>query len=290
MNSGRLLAPATGVAQSFLGSNGRPDWSPDGKYLAFVSNRGSNRVIVIRSAESGRIRELPVAMNYFGTIRWSPDTRSFVLKGNDLKGREGVYRVDAQSGEIDLIALTPGTGGNNIPHWSPDAQKVYYVLGGMPGAAGSVFVERDLASGNERPVFRGGVSSTSLSPDGRWVAGYESNSVVLISVATGERRELFRVEAPEFTEGGPTAWTPDGRNVIAHVAGQTNWSLLIVPIDGGAPRKLELDLNVPRISFHPVSRISVHPDGRQIAFSVMENEAEVWALENFLPTSPNGTK
>jgi Tol biopolymer transport system component len=285
MNSGRLLTPSTIVAKSFLGSNSKPDWSPNGKYLAFVSMRDRNPVIVIRSTESGQVREVPVAMNYFGGIRWSPDSQSFALKGDDLKGRAGVYRVDAQSGEINLIALTPGTGGGNNPDWSPDGKKVYYTLGGMPGNEGSVFVERDLASGNERTVFRGAGSATSLSPDGRLIAVIDSNSVVLISVSTGERKELFRVKAPERTEGGPrTSWTPDGRNVIVHVASDKTWSVLIAPIDGGTPRRLELDQKVP------ISRISVHPDGRQIAFAVMENEAEVWALENFLPKSSNTTK
>jgi hypothetical protein len=30
--------------------------------------------------------------------------------------------------------------------------------------------------------------------------------------------------------------------------------------------------------------VSVHPDGRQIAFDAQENRFEVWVMENFLPS------
>jgi len=53
--------------------------------------------------------------------------------------------------------------------------------------------------------------------------------------------------------------------------------LWLVPVGDGQPRKLEID---PR-NFQPP--ISVHPDGRQIAYLSGESKAEIGVLENFLP-------
>jgi hypothetical protein len=48
-----------------------------------------------------------------------------------------------------------------------------------------------------------------------------------------------------------------------------------VSIDDRSPRKIG--------AFEGMSRLSVHPDGRQIAFSALKRQTEIWVMENFLP-------
>ncbi len=52
------------------------------------------------------------------------------------------------------------------------------------------------------------------------------------------------------------------------------WS---IPVTGGEPRKLNLGVKV--------SHLSLHPDGRRIAFTGPDPKGgdEVWLMENFLP-------
>ena len=79
--TGKLLAPPTKATQRFVGSNHGPAWSPDGKYLAYISQRGpsrfgrGSRIISIRSVKTGEERELSPNLNRLGhrmDLPWSP--------------------------------------------------------------------------------------------------------------------------------------------------------------------------------------------------------------------------
>ena len=107
--TGRFLSPPVAPIQTYVGNNGFPDWSPDGKYLAYASQRGTvgSRyfVIGIRSTETGQTRELTPLPGFFllQSMVWAPDGRSFTVAGRDVKGREGIFRVDALTGQTTVI-------------------------------------------------------------------------------------------------------------------------------------------------------------------------------------------
>jgi len=294
LETGKLLkAPIS--AMRLVGSSRTPDWSPDGKFLAYLADRDRALVVVIRAVDTGELREVPVDLDYIGVLRWASDSRSFVGKGNS-KGRAGVYRIDASTGKSTPLHITPATG-LSMAQLSPDGEKLYYWGGPgdiLRGNEGAVFLERDLASGHERELFRGpGPAFPELSPDGRFLAGTsyddrsKSSTLILIPVMGGQPKELLRLNDPQrFDRWGYVTWTPDGRSVIVPLHGDesraasVSHDLMLIPIDGRAPRKLELDTrNLNR------GGVRVHPDGRQIAFSTGGGRrSEVWVLENFLPT------
>ena len=286
----------TPVLQSFRSA--RPDWSPDGKYLAYRSIGSDElQVLSMRSVESGQVRELRTALHYFNEPRWMPDARSLMTFGRDLKGRPGIYRIDAQTGAVSFV--TPSD--NARVQVSPDGKKIYYRLDFNDGDSttpGRV-IERDLASGQTREVFRflpavARVDSPELSPDGRYMASIiteaaaKTSTVLLIPVAGGEPRELLRVSLPEFLIGyGRMSWTPDSRAVIVvkrtGKREEDRKELWLVPLSQGKARKLDIDL-----STWVLSSIRLHPNGQQIAFFTGKRIAEFWALENFLPAGLRG--
>ena len=287
-NTGKLLSPPTRPIQTFTGSNLLPDWSPDGRYLAYVSERGPqgvDRILAIRSVETGQVRELRPNLSIVFLPRWAPDGRSLVFEGTDFQGRHAVYRIDAATGETTPIAFSSPERRLQTPQWSPDGKKIYYTVNPYRDAA---LIERDLASGSERELIRReGLRYPGVSPDGRYVAGTsldpsgKSSSLLLIPIDGGEPRELLRVTAPQ-SFWPMVAWMPDGRGVVVRKmlseSENASQELWLVPVGGGQPRQLEIDtrnLNV--------SPISVHPDGRQVAYLGGEQKKEVWVLENFLP-------
>jgi len=295
LSAGTQLAPPARPIRRFVGSNSMPDWSSDGKSLAYVSLRGFNptnnagRLIGVREMSTGEERELRPRLLYFGPVSWAPNGAALVTAGTDLKGRSGVFTIDARTGEATLVV--EGTI-NGYPQWSADGKRVFYRKGAQGQSADWTIVERDLATGAERAIVRGEIGVFSLSPDGRSIAaplgglrGAAAAAIVEIRVDNGEMRDLLRAAASErFAPYVAPQWTPDGRAVLVRKRNPSE--LWLVPTTGASPRKVDVD--VREWSFGAVGQISIHPDGRRIAFLSGDMSNEVMVLENFLP--PAGAK
>ena len=297
MATGTPAGPLAKPIQSFVGSNNQPHWSADGKQLAYVSARGFNpssntdRIIAIQSLATGDVREIRPRLSYFNQYSWSPDGRAFAAGGTNLKGRSGVFRIDAQTGDVTLLVdLTP-VGNGSFPQWSPDGNRIYYRRG-QPGSTDAAVVERELATGREREVIGSGFGGgpANVSPDGRWIVmektdpSARSTTIVLIPIAGGETRELLRAAQPaRFASYQGMPWTPDGRAFLVRKMVQRTSEIWLVPITGELPRKLDVDTS--QWSPGPVGALSLHPDGRQLAFLLLSRLAgtQVWVLENFIP-------
>ena len=218
-------------------------------------------------------------------LSWAPDSRSFAILGTDLKGREGIFRIDASTGDVTPIVVpTPERLSYEGFFWSPDGQRLYF-----HSQAGVVY-ERDLSSGNQREVIRG-YGPISLSPDGQWIASHQSDAstqteaIVLIPIDGGKPRELLHVSRPHWINNSPIPWTPDGRAVLVRkmlIESGARSELWLVPIADSPPRKLEFEAN--RVPPYAQGKIALHPDGRQLAYDSGGSTGEVWVLENFLPT------
>ena len=290
-NNLTLVSPPVQAVSTYVGSNQLPDWSPDGKYLAYSSRRrsvGSSYFVVgIRAMESGHVREFLPSPNFdqFVALNWSRDGKSLLIGGRDSKGRTGVFRMDAQTGRTSLIVATKGAP--SLAEESPDAKSLYYG-GRAPTGEAFACYKRDLASGEEDILFRRpNPVYASLSPDGRYLTipntttPRESRGIFFVPTSGGETREVMHVNFPQLIYF--LGWVPDGRSLLAQklVDGRTveTWK---VPLDGGEPVKLET-----KTGAGPRPWMKVHPDGKQVVFvsPVPRRPEEIWALENFLTAS-----
>jgi Tol biopolymer transport system component len=284
--TGKLRGPTVRPVQRFVGNNVQPEWSPDGKSLAYVSLRdraGFSRVLAIQALEDGKVRELQPKLSYFDSPRWSPDGRSVVMRGRDLQNRHGVFTVDIENGEV-----TPFVVSHDeplvAPQWSPDGKKVIYRRGSVVTA----FIERDVATGTEREILRQpGLGNASVSPDGRTIASTRtdpstrSTLVFTIPTSGGQPKEILRVNAPQSILPWVN-WTPDGTAVVvATMAAGKPREMWVYPVNAaGEPSKLEI----------PDSDgwMKVHPDGIRIAYQAGKRKLEVWAVDDFLPVPARG--
>ena len=163
--SGVWLVPADGSREgtrftSGPGQDALPRWSPDGKMLAFVSDRdvaadGKKRKpknIFVLSLAGGEARKLTSFDEDAGDLTWSPDGRqlAFVLKDKKAKDaddegirvydrmryktdegflldgrRRHVWVVDITGGEPRR--LTEGDWDDAQPAWSPDSREIAFV-------------------------------------------------------------------------------------------------------------------------------------------------------------------
>jgi hypothetical protein len=69
---------------------------------------------------------------------------------------------------------------------------------------------------------------------------------VIVPVEGGPAREIWQLEPGEWINNAAMSWTPDGRPILVRrmlKRGATDSELWIVPVSGGAPRKLDIDAN-----------------------------------------------
>lgn len=99
-------------------------WSPDGKYLAYISDATGEDEIYIRT--QGWRRGFPVQLTVNGDtykyyVTWSPDSKKLVWSDKKLR----LQYVDITSKQVTLVdqAKTWEHGGAN---WSPDSKWIAY--------------------------------------------------------------------------------------------------------------------------------------------------------------------
>lgn len=284
--SGKLISPPQPASQRWVGVSGTPDWSPDGRFLAYL--RGGQ--IVIRSAETGEERELkPKARSLRGlALRWAPDGKFLITPGIDSEGRRGLMHVDVQTGDATLLVplLERDT---YFPRFdcSPDGKTIFYIS--QDAAEGEYFslFAWDLQTGRETQLARRkDLYSVSVSPDGERLAmrahdeQTRSQVLLVMPAAGGEARELVRIDREESNGRVTPVWTPDGRHVVFVKGARGKPTRYVqpwrVPAEGGEPQRFELTID-------ELWSLRLHPDGRRIAFGTSGGKAEVWVLENFLP-------
>ena len=285
--TGRVLTPPSPAVQKFLGTNYQPDWSRDGRLLSYQSYREHQVILlVIRSVETGETRELRPKLTYLNFARWSPDGRSFIAQGVDFKGREGLYRIDAQTGDAEGIVMSPPGQVSLFAVPSSDGKEIYYLRGPEGRQSPKVLVDRDIASGSERELLGGKCTDgLSIAWDGQSIAcgtldpAAKELGLLVIPVSGGAPRELLRLKQENDVSLPFTQWTPDGRFIVFRKGGEV-WAM---PVSGGQPRKIDLGAA-------PVLDLRIHPDGRRIAFMTRnKTTSEVWAMEN-LTTALNANK
>jgi Tol biopolymer transport system component len=103
---------------------GRPQWSPDGKSIAFTGNKDGQpgRVYVIPSG-GGTLR-LVGAEPYESDASWSPDGNWLLLARRvpaGAPGRPGLYLLDWKSGGMEFV---PGSESFLYAAWSPNSRYI----------------------------------------------------------------------------------------------------------------------------------------------------------------------
>ena len=236
------LPVSTGGSGHFLAS-AEPQWSPDGQWISYVSDRSGTPEIWLWSLAGGEaFRITGNGGRLIKGYSWSPDGRRIAFSGN-RHGQYDVWTVEVPSGEARR--LTDGPELEVYPAWSPDSGSLLFVR--LDGEwMDHEVVEVPADGGEERVIVRdedffdygegGAFGYPLVSPDGSTVVfpSYRSGWINYWGVprSGGEPRPLVAAEADQ-TEG---AWSPGGGG-FAYVENHGGtYELRIAPAGGGEPR------------------------------------------------------
>jgi Tol biopolymer transport system component len=292
--TGRILESPKKIPLPYEGFNTYPDWSPDGKHLSYISRRGPMKrqgILCIYSLDSGSVRELNLKEKFvhFGYPRWCPDGRSILLFATHVQsGEGGVYRVDAQTGEITLL-IEEKDESPGISHWwavmAHDGKSLFYDYESSSEEYYQIRA-RDLETGKDTVLLRHPPhdnNQLTLSPDGKQLALMlrEEKNMRMVKVMPtegGEPVELHRFEL-KGREIVSLDWSPDGRYIYFPKPTPEGQELWRVPARGGNAENLKLKMS-------RFINLNIHPDGQRIAFASYvydEMQPAIWVMENFLP-------
>lgn len=220
--------------------NTYPRFSPDGKWIAFTSNRMGNEDVWVMPASGGEARQLTFLSTNESVLYWTPD------------GKRVIYS-------------TTGTGTR--PFGSP----LYSVSvdGGLPEPLGV-----DVAS-NGMLRQDGGMLAFNRVPVRYWRKGYKGNAaddIWLQDVKTKQFRQLTGTRLEDFRDKRQSLYPMWGADGMIYFSSERDgfFNIWKIAPAGGEP------VQVTHHKKDGVQFPSISPDGKTIAY---ENEFELWTLD-----------
>ena len=244
---GRERLPLTSTPDA----ESRPRWSPDGKYLAFLSSRqeAKSAQVWLLPRGGGEAAKLTDVKGGVSDYAWSPDSRRLVLvvsdpdprtqdppdapkdgparipkpivldryyfksdSGGYLRGeRNHLYLFDVAAKTAEI--LTPGTFDETAPAWSPDGSRIAFIR-------------------------RHGDGDVDKAPNA---------DVFVIAARSGAA--ATRLTSTAVPESGAVSFSPDGRWIAYQVGDEPKYfaysqsKLAVIPAHGGAARVLTESLD-----------------------------------------------
>lgn len=209
-----------------------PTWSPDARYIAYVSFEKKKAQIFTVSVETGKRRLVTDFTGINGAPSWSPDGRQLALvlsKGGSPK----IYTVDLSSGQMKQ--LTFGDAIDTEPRFSPDGRALLFTSG--RGGNPQVY-KLTLEDGRiSRLTYEGNYNArASYTPD-------QKNIVMLhredkqFNIATQDANgHLTPLTFSSFDESPTVA--PNGRMILYATRYQDKGVLSLVSLDGRTHARL----------------------------------------------------
>ena len=292
----------------------QPRFSPDGKKVAFVSDRsGGDNVWVLELATKDTTQLTQGNSTQYISPEWSPDGKYIVVsQASGLFGaaKLQMYHVDGGSG-LPLVR-EPADLKTVGAAFSPDGRYIWFAARQGDWHYNALFpqyqigyYDRETGTMSQMSGRYGSAFRPAISPDGKWLVygtRHEAQTGLRIrDLNTGDEDWLaFPVQRDE-SESRATldvlpgyAFTPDSKAIVVSYGGEI-WR---VPVDRTAPAKIPFSVDVklavgPEVKFsyrvdtaatmvaHQIRNPVASPDGKRLAFTALDRL--------YVMDLPNGT-
>lgn len=237
------------LTRTSSGSSFGYDWSPDGKWISFLSDRGKKPQIHLISFDGGEAFPITNEKNGVKGYQWSPDGKkiAFLTGKEDKSGKErkekyGDFNVEDNEytfDELKLLNIEPSEWlANSLPEYLIDSVEAEQ-------RKPQVLMSLDFV-----------IQGLEWSPDGKNIAftkrknsditSFMTADVAMVNVEKGEIKELAGGKGSQsFVD-----WSPDGKSFLylkskpdTTALFYLNPILMLKSIEGGKEKQLAEDFN-----------------------------------------------
>ena len=268
-------------------------WSPDGRFIAYSSNRGGKFDVWVQQVSGGDPIQVTKGPGENWQPDWSPD------------GRYIAYRSEEGEGGLFVI---PALGGNGqqrkissfgyYPRWSPDSSQVLFAAGEASFRDELYVVGVDAGAPHEvlksfLALHHNDMVSANWHPDGKRISiwlGFDSPYPEFWTVAVGGATGVKTSISPEITKqlrdvsvGGGIrewdedfkfCWSPSGKAIYFERTFGGARNLWRMKVD---PQTLQAT-TIERITTGPGkdTEPALSPDGNQLAYTATSMTVRSW--------------
>jgi TolB protein len=205
-----------------------PAVSPDGRYIAFTSNRQGEYDVWVMNADGSAARNLTRGLGGSYGPKWSPDGRCIAFECRREPGAPRICVMNADGSDQRVVSPEPGTR----PAWTPDGLSLLYnsVRGHF-----SFIIRLDLATKTETILTAPGAFcyDAAPSPDGKWILhtrrGQGLLQLFVMDAQGGNVRQLTKLHGRSARVG---VWSPDGARISFNSEGDSENGIFTMRADG----------------------------------------------------------